>query len=451
MPIQLDVQDATAAAIGDEHGLSQDALDNVLQRRVEVHSQIEAQRQAGKLGFLDLPDDEATVRAILSFADSVAGRFRNLVVLGIGGSALGPLVLHRALNHAEWNVMSDAERGGRPRFFLVDNVDPELLLGTLDVCPLSETLFVAVSKSGTTAETVAALRYVMPELKGRLGENWREHLVLITDPEKGWLRELVREHGLTGFPVPPNVGGRFSALSAVGLLPAALLGVNLLEVLAGADHARNLRKQDSHEQDWPYQLAAVHWLADTSKGKSVSVMMPYAQALKEFAEWYAQLWAESLGKSQDLDGTRLEDGRGQSVVKALGATDQHSQLQLLLEGPNRHLTTLLNVREMRRNAPVPAAESPAESIAYLDGHTFQAVLDAEFAGTRGALRHQRRPSVTLTLDRLSASELGELLMGYELATAVAGRLYHVDAFDQPAVELGKRLAKQILRGEEPRL
>ena len=180
-------------------------------------------------------------------------------------------------------------------------------------------------------------------------------------------------------------------------------------------------------------------------------MMPYSQALREFSDWYAQLWAESLGKALDQSGNRLTEGTGQTVVKALGATDQHSQLQLFLEGPNRNLVTFLRVATPRRDCVIPPAVRPDPSIAYLDGHTFARVLDAEFEGTRGALRHQQRPSVAVELDALHAASMGELLMGYEIATAVAGRLYDIDAFDQPAVELGKTLAKQILRGETPSL
>ncbi|MGE0430800.1 MAG: glucose-6-phosphate isomerase [Planctomycetota bacterium] len=441
MAIKLDHTNCLAAAVGPEHGIAATDLAKAHDQAAAVMRSLAAKRDAGTLGFFNLPAATDAVERINAFVHERTGQYDNVVVLGIGGSALGPLVLHRALNHGEWNILSTAHRAGAPRFFLVDNTDPELLAGVLDVCDLSRTLFIVISKSGTTVETVAAFRLACSLCKDKLGDAWTKHFALVTDPAKGWLRDVATTCKLPAFEVPPNVGGRFSVLSAVGLLPAALVGLDIAAVLRGAANANALM---THEPDanWPYMVAALHWLADTRHKKTVSVMMPYVQSLREFSDWYAQLWAESLGKKLAADGTPKVTG--QTVVRATGATDQHSQLQLFIEGPNDKITTFIETAAFRRDLPIPAPPLEDPAGGYLDGHTFARVINVELQGTRGALTECQRPNLTLHIDRVDAETVGELIMGYQIATAAAGELYGINAFDQPGVELGKKIAKAIL-------
>jgi glucose-6-phosphate isomerase len=397
----------------------------------------EARRRSGELGFADLPRDAASAGAAARLAKDLAGRFENLVVLGIGGSSLGGRAIVSALCHPFHNLLP-RDRRGAMRVFFPDNSDPttfEALLGTLD---LAETCFATVTKSGGTAETMAQHLALRERCLARFGEEgYRARCVLVTDPEKGALRAIARSEGLRALSVPANVGGRFSALSAVGLLPAAAAGADVSELLAGAA-AMEARCRSGTTAENPALLyaAALH-LLDRRRGRPIHVLMPYADGLRDTGDWFVQLWAESLGKRADT---------GPTPFRAVGATDQHSSLQLMMEGPHDKVVTLVRVASPRADVSltVPEAYRTHAEIAYLNGHTLGELLEAERRATEAALRKAGRPTASIVLPRLDARAMGELVMLLELATAYAGGLYGVNAFDQPGVEAGKRYAQGLL-------
>ncbi len=390
-------------------------------------------RERGELGFFGLPDDTQQVTDCAAVAVWASDRgIRDVVVLGIGGSALGPIALRTALLPSGWNLLAAAQRGGRPRLHVLDNVDPATMAALLDRVELGATLFVVTSKSGGTAETLA--QYLI--VRGRLeeaGRAARDHLVFVTDPERGALRRIAAAEGIVAPAIPPSVGGRFSVLSPVGLLPAALAGIDVVALLAGAGAMRARCEAAEWTANPAGAFAVLQWLADTRRNLRTQVFMPYADGLRDMAAWFVQLWAESLGKVRP-DGVSV----GPTPVAALGATDQHSQVQLFMEGPNDKTVTFLTLDRVSPDLPIPARHQSHDDLAYLGGHHLGELLAVEQRATAGALAARGRPSMAIALETLDAWHLGGLIMLLEVATAFAGELYGVNAFDQPGVELGKR-------------
>ena len=394
---------------------------------------------AGTLGFLDLPDDAALLAQTTDFAARARGRFDDVVVLGIGGSALGPIALRTALRPPGWNALPPERRGGMPRLHVLDNVDPRTIDALLGTLTLARTLFVVISKSGGTAETMAQYLVVRGRLDAALGARAAEHLVLVTDPAKGALRALARSEGIAAVDIPANVGGRFSVLSPVGLLPAALVGIDVAALLRGAAAMTERCRGAELHRNPAGVFATLQWLADTRARKPIQVLMPYSDALRDFAAWFVQLWAESLGKIQPGG-----ESVGPTPLAALGATDQHSQVQLFMEGPADKTVTFLAVASPETDVAIPSLHADVPELAYLGGHTLGELLDIERRATAGALARRGRPNMTMTLERVDAEHIGELIMLLELATAYAGSLYGVNAFDQPGVELGKQFTYGML-------
>jgi len=396
---------------------------------------IVARRRAnGELGFLDLATGSEALDELRRFADGVGQAFSDVVVLGIGGSALGARMFRGALRPPGWNALSDEAREYFPRLHVMDNIDPAELHALFERIDFARTLFLVISKSGGTAETLAQYLIVRERLEQSVGAEYRRHLVFITDPERGPLREIARAEGIVSMEIPPNVGGRFSALSPAGLLPAALAGVDVAGLLEGAAAMRERCAGWSAEENPAAKYALMQWLADSELGLRNHVLMPYVAALQEFTPWFTQLWAESLGKLR-------EDGRaaGPTPIGALGATDQHSQLQLYLEGPRDKTVTFIAVAERAVDIAIPRAHPEHIALARLGGHSLGLLIDAERRATTSALAAHKRPSMTITIDRCDAWHLGGLILMFELAAIYAGALYGVDPLDQPAVELGKRM------------
>ncbi len=436
--VSLDYGNMMSPRLGGR-GVSPDALEGAADRFREAHADVESRRVAGELGFFELPEQAELAAEIQVYADRVGGFSENVVVLGIGGSALGATALLHALHAPDWNARADEARDHLPRLYVLDNVDPETVASLLERLDLGRTLFDVVSKSGTTAETMSQYLVVRHRLSPLLKDEGAigRHLVFTTDPEKGVLRDLAREEGVPTFPVPPNVGGRFSVLSAVGLLPAALVGIDIDALLAGArDMAERCRTDDLSAN--PAGLFAIlQWLADTGGNARIHVMMPYSDRLYSVADWFRQLWAESLGKRHARGGEEVFVGP--TPVKALGATDQHSQVQLYMEGPFDKTVTFLAVGERDRDVEIPVLYGDIPALGYLGGHTLGGLLDAERRATAAALAERGRMNMTISLPRVDAHAVGELLMMLQIATVYAGVLYGIDPLDQPGVELGKKL------------
>ena len=390
-------------------------------------------RSRAKLGFAALPYKENVLLKIEAFARRVRGRFRNLVQIGIGGSSLGAAALTGALLDRFHNERST------PRLYFLDNVDPEESAALFERIDPAETLFHVVTKSGETTETVAGFLVALERLHRKV-KRPGAHLVVTTDRRKGFLRRFAEAEDLRTFEIPANVGGRFSVLSPVGLLPAAVAGIGIEEVAAGAILADELCSRRDPRENPAAMYAVISHLMDVRRGRPIHVMMPYARALKDAGDWFRQLWAESLGK-------RKGDGHvGPTPVVALGATDQHSQVQLYVEGPEDKLVTFVTLLRYRKDVFIPASvRDPAAD--FLHGKSFSDLIVAEQRGTEAALVAAQRPSLTLELTQVSPKTLGAFFFFFEMATVLAGRLYGVDPFDQPGVEAGKRAAFALLGRE----
>lgn len=441
-PLTLDLTGLTAAVLGDQ-GPGDDEIAELASAARVARETILARRAAGELGFWDLPDDRAAARACLDYARDLPPQIDTMVVLGIGGSSLGPRALYSALARPLDALRSRAP--GMPRRLLFpDNADPVTMRAILEVCDPARTVWNVVTKSGGTAETAAQLLVVADHLERTLGPAAKDHIVATTDPKAGALRATAVARGWRTFPVPSNVGGRFSVLSPVGLLPAAAAGLDVVGLLDGARAMRDRCLGDDAASNPALLLASLLHHHHLVRGRPMVVLMAYVDALFDTADWFRQLWAESLGKEKSTDGRTVETGP--TPIAARGATDQHSQLQLYVEGPRDKVVLMLTARQRETEVTIPAgalADSRPE-YGYLGGRGMGTLLDAELRGTIGSLARRRRPVGTIELARVDAPSLGALIFLLEAATAYAGPLYGVDPFDQPGVEEAKRLAYAAL-------
>lgn len=437
--IRFDYNNVMADVIG-EHGLTEAEIEAALPHAAAAIEAVYAQR--ADLGWMDLPYQDTS--EIIAQAQAVRARADTLVVLGIGGSALGPIATQTALQHPFYNNLPRELRRG-PTLFVPDNVDPELNAGLLDVLDLERTVFNVITKSGTTAETMASFIYFREALAKRLGnDKLVDHLVLTTDPKKGALRQIADREGYPTLPLPASVGGRFSELCAVGLFPAAVTGIDIDELLAGAAYADKRSQERDPRKNPAAMCALIQFLLD-KKGKNMVVMMPYAQRLRDVADWFRQLWAESLGKRVDRAGNVVNVGP--TPIKSLGATDQHSQVQLYAEGPFDKLMHFLFVEQFQVEAPLSNAYPDINELSYLDGKSFSQLLKAEGEATQLAIAEAGRPSIAHYFPSVNAFTLGQFYYMLEMQTAFAGELYNINAFDQPGVEAGK-IATYALMGRE---
>lgn len=438
----LDYNNMLVPAVG-ERGIDPGALDGAAARFRDVQADVERRRAAGELAFLDLPYEREVVGRIRGFADGLGQAFDTVVVLGIGGSALGATALRGALRPPYWNELDGEAREYFPRLYVLDNIDPSTIAPLIARLDLGRTLFSVVSKSGTTAETMAQFLIVRERLRAVLDDDgYRRHLMFTTDPHEGVLRRIAEQESIATLPVPSGVGGRFSVLSAVGLLPAALVGIDVAALLAGAAAMDGRCRTPELEQNPAALFATLEHVADTTRGAGTHVMMAYSDRLDGVADWFRQLWAESLGKRVGLDGRTVFTGP--TPVRALGVTDQHSQVQLYMEGPFDKTITFLATRDHAVDLAIPAAYAEVEQIAYLGGRTLGELLDAERVATTAALAGKGRMNMTIELPRVDAFAVGQLLMMLEIATVYAGALYAVNPLDQPGVELGKRLTYALM-------
>ncbi len=415
-----------------KHGLTQAEFAFAKKNLTSYLAKIDKQGQ----GFYSVIDDAKMPAKIEKFARAQKGKFTSIIVLGIGGSALGTICLAQSLQHLYENELTKRKF---PKLYVLDNIDPVMMKEILDVVDLKKTLCIVVTKSGGTPETLSQYFYFRKLTDGKKLDA-RKHFVFITDPKVGLLRKIANEEGITTFNVPENVGGRFSVFTAVGLLPAALIGIDIKKLLAGARAMRGQFLNKNFSKNLPFQLATAQYqLAE--KGKTINVMMPYAQKLIRFADWFRQLLAESIGKAKNNRGAIVNVGI--TPINALGVTDQHSQNQLYNEGPNDKLFLFVRVKKLGQSVVIPLLSSDA-AVSYLKGATFNKLIDVEYQGTAQALTHNKRPNLSITIDAIDEFYLGQLFMLFEGATAFLGEWFNVNAFDQPGVELSKNLTKKFL-------
>ena len=360
--------------------------------------------------FAALP--QASTTAIERYARTARATWEHILILGIGGSSLGAQAVIQGVQGPEHL------RTRSPHIHFLDNVDPLETTMLLAKLPLRKTLIVVITKSGGTLETLSTFALIQK----KLGKSWHKNTLIITDPQSGYLRTLATQHQLDSFSIPPLVGGRFSVLSACGLVPAALAGVRIRDLLAGA---REVQATDAFH--FALVQAGLH-----AQGKNITVFCPYARFLRKLGEWYCQLLAESIGKDPRI---------GITPEVSLGATDQHSKLQLWSDGPDDKFYLFFGIKHWSRDLALPAMP-PA--CAHLSGTTLATILAAEHTGTLSALREKGRPLASFILPELSERPLGYLLQFFMLQTAFLGEILGVDPYSQPGVERGKILTHALL-------
>jgi glucose-6-phosphate isomerase len=416
--IELNFSNLMEDVIG-VNGLSKGVIENFRDKAENANKQIQ-DRAWPELAFIDLlSQDTSTIK---STAAHVRKTSENFLILGIGGSALGPRAILEAMSPFH-NLRK------KPRVFIYDNVDPRTLKHIISLVDLKTTSVNVISKSGSTAETAASFMILWNKMKKVLGREASNRFIVTTDPEKGNLRKIVNEEGLRSLIIPQGVGGRYSVLSSVGLLLAEVIGIDSDEMLRGA---LDIHKRCSESELWQnpaYLFGALLYLMDKEKHRTINIMVPYADSLKPFSEWFCQLWAESLGK----------ENKGLTPYPSLGTTDQHSQLQLWTEGPQDKVIIFIRINEYGVDIKIPDIFKGTEGFNYLSGHTLSELIKAEEEATELALAKAGRPNMTITIPRIDAYHLGQLFHFFELATAFTGSLYGINPFNQPGVEEGKNL------------
>ena len=351
------------------------------------------------------------------------------------------MAICEALLKPYWNVLTEEQRNKFPRIFFLDNIDPDQINGLLDILDLKKTLVNVITKSGSTAETMSQFMILKNRLQEEIGDNYVRHIVATTDQNAGILRQISNEEGYKTFVIPDDVGGRFSVFSAVGLLPFALVGIDIEEMMQGVKDMDLALKNTDVRHNIAAQNALIHYLMDTQKGKNMTVMMPYSSKLRYVSDWFVQLWAESLGKEKFVDGNKINIG--QTPIKAIGVTDQHSQIQLYNEGPNNKIINFIRVKDFDSTVDIPKIFE-FTGVGYLGGKTVNELINAEADATKVSLVDYQRPNVTITMDKINPYNMGQLLYMFEVQTAIAGELYGIDTFNQPGVEQAKNYTYALM-------
>lgn len=412
--------------IDPEHGLPSSTFTDHADYLAPTLEKIEARGQ----GFYKVIDDASVIDSINAYAASVKGQYSDIVVCGVGGSALGPICLRDSF-------VGTFDKGA-PKLHVLENIDPDFMSEAVDALELGLTLFLIISKSGGTPETVAQFMF-FKDLIEKAGLELKSHFVFITDPshDVSLLRSIGEDTGVKMFDIPASVGGRFSVQTAVGYVPAALIGIDIKALNDGLKDMRDLFLNTNVDRNLPFQLACVQTGAYL-KEKPMNIIMPYHTKLRQFGAWCVQLIAESTGKFKE-DGSSV----GITPVPALGVTDQHSQVQLFAEGPNDKLVIFINVENFSTN-PEISVNIDHKKTNFLTGKTFKDLLHAEQLATAAALTENDRPNITITIPELTPYYLGQLFMLFEGATAFWGEFFEINAFNQPGVERGKVLTREII-------
>ncbi|MGD9808364.1 MAG: glucose-6-phosphate isomerase [Deferribacterales bacterium] len=425
--MKVDFNYAMSAFI--EGGLDDTALAKYREKAMTGLSRLLRLVDDGKAGFVNLPSQDTS--EMKKYAKEMGGKFNDLILVGIGGSSLGMETLCNALLPYGHNARSFSTRGGFPRVWVADNVDPSKLSAILSECHPEDTFVCVITKSGSTVETAANFNIIYEWLDEGV-KDVKKHFCAITDPEGGTLRKISSAEGFVTFPVPQNVGGRFSVLSSVGLLPAAMLGMDIDKLLEGAASVT----KDKYEKIVTLSSIYMYFMEN---GRNINVLMPYSSRLSSFADWFCQLWGESLGKSKDTDGNEVLFGS--TPVKAVGVIDQHSQVQLFKEGPNDKIVTFIEVEKHEKDKKIMAE---FDDYGYLEGHSLGELCNIELLATEAALKNTGKPSVKVSIDSIDEYTLGALFMMWQYIVPVVGLANDIDPFDQPGVEEGKNYSYGLL-------
>ena len=399
------------------NGMNEKTIEGLSLKAAEIHREIIG-RKRPELEFMDLPDGDTT--DIRKLGGEVRQESENFLLLGIGGSALGPRAILEALSPYH-NLRKT------PRVFIYDNVDPLTLRHILSVVDLTKTTVNVISKSGSTAETAASFMILWDKMKKAVGADAAKMFIATTDPASGNLRKIASDFGMRTLPIGKGIGGRYSVLSPVGLLLAEVIGVDSRELLKGAADMRLRCAADELWKNPAYMLGSLLYLMNADGKRNVNVLIPYADGLKFLSEWFCQLWSESLGK----------EGKGMTPYPSVGTTDQHSQLQLWMEGPEDKVVTFIRIDEYGADYTIPGVFEEVEGTNYLSGRRLSELIKAEEESSELALAKRGHPNMTIQIPSIDAYHLGGLFQFFEIATAFTGLLLGINPFNQPGVEEGK--------------
>lgn len=446
MSLRYDFTNCLSTSVGEEHGLKYERLQEFFPKGEELLHRYRDEIKRGMLGFVRLPYDHDLRERIQQYILKKRGRFNYIIVLGIGGSALGTTAVRNALLPNYDGLRSKMLTTTPPQIIVIDNVDPNYVGYFLDYIDLSKALINVISKSGGTAETLAEFLVFCSALIDAVGkEAHAEHIIATTSQGKGYLYQLAKEEDYQLFYIPDDVGGRFSVLTAVGLLPLALGGVDIQQLQAGASYMANMVRDSTADRNLAFISALIQYLLDKEKSKSIQVLFPYCNCLYSFGQWWRQLWAESLGKKYSALGDVVSSG--QTPALSLGATDQHSQIQLYNEGPNDKSITFLEVERFTREQKIESDLKENSNIEYLRDKSLNQLISVEKKATELALTRAGKPNSSLIIPEINPFTIGQLLFLFEAMTCFAGWLYEINPFDQPGVEAGKK-ATYALMGRE---
>ncbi len=376
-------------------------------------------------GFTDLPFDSETYIKIREFKKNLSVDYTNIVILGIGGSILGPQVIYDSLNKSDIKVI------------FLDNVDPDYINQQLFNININKTLFLVQTKSGSTPETLAQY-FLIKKMLIEAGLQLANHLIFVTDAQKSYLLEEARNYQIQVFYIPSNVGGRFSVLSSVGLVLSEFLNLPTEELLLGA---KDIYIQTVNQDKYlVMDLATIMYLM-FKKGKNTQIIMPYSTKLKSFGNWCVQLISESLGKEKNLKNKIINTGI--TPITSVGATDQHSILQLYQEGPNDKLFIFLTLENFENQILIPKMWE-SSTFDYLENCTFEQLINTEALATMTSLTESNRANINLKIPKLNAYNLGSLFMLFEISVSLIAQMLEINCFNQPGVERSKILTKEIL-------
>jgi len=411
--VKLDFSNVLAEEIG-QNGLTVTEIENTAKKAISLISE----KPYKELDFIELHRQDLT--RIKELAEK-AKDYEYFVLLGIGGSALGPKVILEALS-----PMHNLRK--KPKVFIYDNVDPFTFKNIIEAVDLKKTLINVISKSGATSETLASFLIFWRMIKDKKLDV-SKHFVFTTDPEKGNLRRLAEEYEIPSLSIPKNVVGRYSVLSPVGLFLAEVLGIKSEEILEGAGKISEKAFSQNLNENPMAVAASSLYLMDALKGRKIVVFLPYSDRLKTLSEWFCQLWAESLGK----------EGKGTTPYPSVGTTDQHSQLQMWMEGPEDKVILFVSVERHGCQEEIPEEFHDIEGLRFLGGHTLEELINTEQLATEMALWMNKKPNMKILLPKIDPYSIGQIFQFLQVVTAMAGLLYGINPFNQPGVELGKRL------------
>jgi glucose-6-phosphate isomerase len=432
----FDFNNIISENVGDR-GISYSEIKNSKEFLVEIKRRIKDKTNNDYYPLIMPLDMQKEIQKIKEYAVKIQENFDNFVVVGMGGSSLGNELLHYAINGIFYN-----ENHARkyPKLYFFDNVDPESIKDAIDLLDMKKTVFNIITKSGTTSETMLNMLAIGASLKKK-GLSLKDHLIFTTDPEKGFLREMSKETEIKTFPIHPLLGGRFSVLSHVGLVSAAVTGVDIEALIEGAlKELKDIKAKDVLRSQ--ALLLPLFQYNLNKSGVNINVIFSYSDSLYYIGEWYKQLMAESLGKRYSREGKDIFTGITPLFLK--GTTDQHSVLQLLIEGPFDKFIIFMAPKKYRKEIKVSEEIIRDERINYLQDREYSSLIKSEYFATKAALTKNGRPNVSIEFDKIDEFNIGRAIYMLEYGIIALGEMLNINPIDQPGVELGKKYTYGIM-------